>query len=211
LGAGAFSDAELLAIFINTGVKGENALQVAQRLLREQGSLRQISRAEAVDLARMRAVGPAKAAHLAAAFELGRRAEQEWTRETPMDRPELIFKYLGAEMQSLPHESLRVLLLNSRFHLMRQEELSRGTLNETIAHPRDILHKVVIHRAYAFAIAHNHPSGDPSPSDADKRFTRRLKECADVLGLILFDHIIIGTPAESREQPYFSFKERGML
>ncbi len=211
LGPGVLTDAELLAIFINTGVKGENAIQVAQRLLREVGSLRQLSRTSPVEMASSRALGPAKAAHLSAAFEIGKRAEREWVRETPMDKPELIYRYLAAEMQCLGHESVRVLLLNSRLHLIRDEELFRGSLNETVAHPREILQNVIVHKAFAFAVVHNHPSGDPSPSDADRRLTRRLKEGADILGLKLMDHVIIGLPSENRGQPYFSFKECAML
>ena len=206
----ALSDAELLAIFINTGMKGENAMQVGQRLLREYGSLRNLARADAGEIAQVRALGPAKAAHLAAAFELGRRAEQEWVRDTPMNKPELVYKYLWAEMQALGHESLRILLLNTRLQLTRHEEIFRGTVNETVAHPREILQKAIVHKAYAFAIAHNHPSGDPSPSEADRRLTRRLKEGAEVLGLVFMDHVIIGAPMEGRS-PYFSFKEAGMM
>eukprot|EP01031_Cornospumella_fuschlensis_P052454 gene52454-64112_t len=198
LGPGALSDAELLAIFINTGMKGENAMQVGQRLLKKFGSLRKLARIGAGELAGEKALGPAKATHLAAAFELGRRAEQEELKESPMNSPDLIYRYLGAEMQALGHESLRVLLLNTRLHLMHQEEVFKGTVNETVAHPREILNRVIVNRAYAFAVVHNHPSGDPSPSEADRRMTRRLREGAELLGLVFMDHIIIGAPAESR-------------
>lgn len=211
LGPGVLTDAELLAIFINTGVKGENAIQVAQRLLREVGTLRQLSRTSPVELAQSRALGPAKAAHLAAAFEIGKRAEREWVRDTPMNAPELIYRYLAAEMQCLAHESMRVLLLNTRLNLHRDEELFRGTVNETVAHPREILQTAIVHKAYGFAVVHNHPSGDPTPSEADKRLTRRLKEGAEVLGLNFVDHVIIGLPGENRSQPYYSFRERGLL
>lgn len=211
LGPGVLTDAELLAIFINTGVKGENAIQVAQRLLREVGSLRQLSRTSPAELAASRALGPAKAAHLAAAFEIGKRAEREWAREVPMNAPELIYKYLAAEMQCLAHESVRILLVNTRLHLQRDEEIFRGTVNESVAHPREILQVPIIHKAYGFAVVHNHPSGDPRPSDADKSLTRRLKEGAQILGLNFIDHVIIGLPGENRSQPYFSFREAGLL
>lgn len=211
LGPGVLTDAELLAIFINTGTRGENAIQVAQRLLREVGTLRQLSRTSTAELAASRALGPAKAAHLAAAFEVGKRAEREWARETPLNAPELVYRYLAAEMQCLAHESVRVLLLNSRLHLQRDEELFRGTVNETVAHPREILQAAIVHKAYAFAVVHNHPSGDPAPSEADKRLTRRLREGAEVLGLQFVDHVIIGAPGEGRGQPYFSFRESGLL
>lgn len=211
LGPGALSDAELLAIFINTGVKGENALQVANRLLREVGSLHNMSRTSASQLAASHALGPAKAAHLAAAFELGRRAERFWVKDTPLDEPEKVYRYLAAEMQSLPHETLRVLLLNSRFHLMRDEVIFTGTVNETMAHPRDILRPAVIHKAYAFTVVHNHPSGDPTPSTADRAFTRKIKDAADVLSIRFCDHVIIGIPEQGGRQPYYSFREMGSL
>jgi DNA repair protein RadC len=211
LGPGALSDAELMAIFINTGVKGENAMQVGQRLLRKYGSLRQLARTGAGELAGEKALGPAKAAHLAAAFELGRRAEREKFKETPLDEPELVYNFLAAEMQALAHESLRVLLLNTKLQLMKQDEVFVGTVNETVAHPREILHRAIVNRAYAFIVAHNHPSGDPTPSEADRRITRRLKEAAEILGIVFMDHIIIGTPTNLRSQAYFSFKERGLL
>jgi DNA repair protein RadC len=211
LGPGALTDAELLALFINTGVRGENAIQVAQRLLREAGSLRQLARVAAPELAQARALGPAKAAHLVAAFELGRRAEREWVKETPLNSPELVYRHVAAEMQALAHETVRVLLLNTRLHLMREERVFTGTVNETVAHPREILQPVIVHKAYGFTVVHNHPSGDPSPSEADRRLTRRLREAAEVLGLVFLDHLIIGLPAEGRGQPYFSFKECGLL
>jgi len=211
LGAGVLSDAELIAIFINTGIKGESALQVAHRLLKEQGSLRNLSRIQAVELASMRALGPAKAAHLAAAFEMGRRAEQADAKEVPLNCPEQTYKFIGTEMQALSYESVRIILLNTKLCLMRSEELFRGSLNESSAHPREIMQKAIIHKAYAFTLVHNHPSGDPSPSEADRRLTRRLKEAADILGIHFMDHLIIGSPAEGRSQAYFSFKEHSLL
>ncbi|MCW0220404.1 MAG: JAB domain-containing protein, partial [Prosthecobacter sp.] len=123
----------------------------------------------------------------------------------------LIYRYLAAEMQCLAHESVRVLLVNTRMHLQRDEEIFRGSLNESVAHPREILQMAIVHKAFGFAVVHNHPSGDPSPSDADRRLTKRLREGAEVLGLNFLDHVIIGLPGEARGQPYFSFRESGML
>ena len=213
LGAKALSDAELLAIFINTGSKGENAIQVAQRLLATYGnSLREISRREGADLIReVKSLGPAKAAHLAAAFELGRRAEKERVIESPLDSPDRVYELVGAEMQSFTREVLRVVLLNTRLSWMRHDDVFTGGLNETMAHPREILRQVLLHSAYAFIVVHNHPSGDPTPSEADRRLTRNLREAAEVMKVQFFDHIIIGAPSESRSQPYFSFREAGMV
>ena len=113
-------------------------------------------------------------------------------------------------MRILHKESLRVILLDTRYHLLRIAEVSLGSLNESIAHPRDVFRPAVISSAYAVIVVHNHPSGDPSPSQADHSLTRRLAEAAELLQIKLLDHIIIGAPSESRA-PYFSFKEAGVL
>ena len=113
-------------------------------------------------------------------------------------------------MRALNRESLRIVLLDTRYHLLRIEEISLGSLNESIAHPREIFRPAIIHSAYAIIVAHNHPSGDPTPSEADHRLTRRLAEAAQLLQIQLCDHVIIGSPAENRT-PYFSFKESGVL
>ena len=212
LGPQALSDAELLALFINTGTKGENALQIGQRILRDYKSLRDLSRLEPAVLSKIKALGPAKTAKLAAAFELGRRSAQEPAHaEIVLDRPQCIYDYISPEMQALGHESVRIILLNTKLAVMRSEEAFKGSLNECIAQPRDLLRKVLIHNAYAYILVHNHPSGDPTPSEADRRITRRLREASEATGLLLQDHMIIGTPADSRPLPYFSFKEHGML
>lgn len=212
LGPQALSDAELLALFINTGTQGENALQIGQRLLRDYKSLRDLSRLEPAVLSKIRALGPAKTAKLAAAFELGRRAAQEPAHmETILNSPQRIYDYIGPEMQSLGYESVRIIMLNSKLAVARSEEVFRGSINECVAQPRDLLRKVLIHNALTYILVHNHPSGDPTPSEADRRITRRLKEASDVTGLILMDHLIIGAPSASRAVPYFSFKEHGML
>lgn len=211
LGPGSLSDAELLAIFINTGVKGENAIQVAQRLLGDVGSLRELSRQEPESLVRNKALGPAKAAHLAAAFELGRRAEREALKEIRLQSPAEVHQLLGAEMQSLSYESVRVILLNTRYALIRTDEVFKGALNESVCHPREILRKAIVHNAHAFILVHNHPSGDPSPSDSDSRMTRRIREAADILKIEFCDHMIIGAPGGGRARHWFSFKEAGMI
>lgn len=210
-GPGVLSDVELLALFVNTGVPGENALQVAQRLLRSHGGLRSVSRLECARLLEEKALGPAKSALLAAAFELGRRAVREELSERPLNEPQLIYQFVGQELQSLSHEVVRVLLVNTRLGFVRQEQVSHGSINETLTHPRDVIRPALIHAAYGFIMVHNHPSGDPSPSEADLRVTRRVREAADVMGVKFLDHVIIGAPSAGRAQPYFSFRESGML
>ena len=211
LGPASLSDAELLALFINTGIPGENAIQVAQRLLKTHGSLAQLARLTPQLLRNEKALGPAKAALLTAAFEIGRRAERETLIEQPLSTPELIYQFAGPEMRHLPHETVRVLLVNTRLSFVRQEQISHGTVNESMAHPRDVLRPAIAHAAWGFILVHNHPSGDPSPSDADFRMTRRIREASEVLGIKFLDHVIIGAPSETRSSPYFSFREAGIL
>jgi len=211
VGAESLTNAELLAIFINTGMKGENAIQVAQRLLREFRTLRNLSRQSGKQLAeQFRGLGPAKAAHIAAAFELGRRAAQEDLKDEPMNEPELVYRYFGPDMARLGHETVRLLVLDTKLRLVHDELVFQGSLNEAQAHPREIMRVAVVHRAYAMILAHNHPSGDPTPSDADRRFTQRMKQCAEMMQVQFCDHLIIGAPRQGA-QPWFSFKAAGLL
>ena len=113
-------------------------------------------------------------------------------------------------MRLLDRESLRVVLLDTRFHLIAIREISKGTLNESLAHPREIFKPAISHSAYAFVLVHNHPSGDPTPSDNDLRLTRRVSECARLLQIQFLDHVILGSSQEGRTG-YFSFKEAGIL
>lgn len=212
LGPQALSDAELLALFINTGTKGENALQIGERLLREHRSLRHLSRMEPAVLTGIKALGPAKAAKLAAAFEIGRRAARETAeRDIMLDSPLGVYEFAAPEMQALSYESVRLIMLTTKMTLLRMDELFRGSLNECSASPRELLRKALVHNAFAIILLHNHPSGDPTPSDADRRITRRLRDAAATMDIPLQDHIIIGSPSESRSTPYFSFREHGMI
>src|SRR5580692_9902882 len=117
---------------------------------------------------------------------------------------------LCSEMRFLDRESLRVVLLNAKQHLIKVVTVSQGTVNESLAHPREIFKPVITHSAYSFVMVHNHPSRDATPSEADIRLTRRINEASRILDLKLMDHVIIGTPAPGRT-PYFSFKEGGVI
>jgi DNA repair protein RadC len=209
-GAGALSDAELIAILLRTGVPGANAVEVARLLIEQYKSLGALSRCTVNEIAKIKGIGFAKATQLVAAFGLGQRLARETLSRTKIDTPELVYELLGPEMRALHKESLRVILLDTRYHLLRIEEVSLGSLNESIAHPRDVFRPALIFSAYAVVVAHNHPSGDPSPSQADHSLTRRLREAAELLQIKLLDHIIVGAPAEG-QLPYFSFKEMGVL
>jgi DNA repair protein RadC len=209
-GASALSDPELIAILLRTGITGKNAVEVGRDLLKKYGSLRGLSRCSVDELKKVPGVGFTKAVQLVAAFALGNRLAREVLANQKIDSPELVNELVGGEMRMLRKEAMRVVLLDTRYHLIRTEDVSTGTVNESIAHPRDVFRPAVIASAYAVIVVHNHPSGDPSPSQADHSLTRRLAEAAELMQIKLLDHIIIG--AQSNTGPgYFSFKEAGVL
>ena len=209
-GAAALSDSELIGILLRTGIPGANAVDIGRQMILQFGSLAALARASLTELAKIKGVGPAKAVQLAAAFGLASRLARENIADTPISTPEQIYELLGAEMRQLGKESLRVILLDSKLRLLRVEQVSLGSLNECLAHPREILRPAVLHNAFAFILVHNHPSGDPSPSDADRRVTMRMAEAAKMLQINFFDHVILGSPSAERA-PYFSFREAGVI
>ena len=210
LGAAALADSELIAILLRTGMVGKSAIDIGRELLVRFQNVGGLARASVTELAKIKGVGPAKAVQLAAAFGLATRLARETLARTPLDSPERIYDLLGVELRQLEKESLRVILLDTRLCLQRIEEISLGSLNECIAHPRHIFRPVIEHNAYGFILVHNHPSGDPAPSDADRRLTLRIVSAAQILQVKFHDHVIIGIPAPGRS-PYFSFKENGII
>ena len=209
-GPDALTNAELIAILLRTGRRGMNVVEVARELLDKYKSFAELSRCSVKELRAIKGIGPAKALELVAAFNLGKRFAQEPLSQQKLDSPELIHELLGGEMRMLRTESLRVVLLDTRYRLMRVESVSTGSMNESIAHPREIFRPAITYSAYAVIVVHNHPSGDASPSQTDHSLTRRLAEAAELLQIKLLDHIIIGAPSET-SPGYFSFKEAGVL
>jgi DNA repair protein RadC len=209
-GVSALSDPELIAILLRTGLRGANAVEVGRQLLEKHKSLTGISRCSVKELRNIPGIGQTKALELVAAFGLGQRLAHETLSKQKLDSPELVSELVGQEMRRLRTESLRVILLDTRYRLLHIEEVSVGSLNESIAHPREIFRPAITYSAYAVIVVHNHPSGDASPSQTDHSLTRRLAEAAELLQIKLLDHIIIGAPAEG-SPGYFSFKEAGVL
>lgn len=210
-GAASLSDAELIAIFLRTGTADRGVIEVARDVLRARGGLHALARASVREIRNAaKGIGPAKAAELAAVFEVGRRLARGPEEQPRMDSPQAVYDLLSPDCATFDRERLFVLLVNTRHRLVWTEVVSIGSLTESVAHPREILRPALIHSAFGFVLAHNHPSGDPTPSEADRRLTRRLNEAAELLQLRLIDHVIIGTP-EGGRRPYFSFKENGML
>lgn len=210
-GLDALTDTELLALLIRTGDTNRDVLALASHILAETNGLRGLSRLRPEELQKMvSGIGPAKSCELAAVFELGRRALREEIVSQKLDSPETVYALMAHEMQALRQESLRVLLLNTRHKLLRVETISIGSVNESIADPREVFRPAIIHNAYAIILAHNHPSGDPSPSDTDRQMTKRMNEVATMMRIRLLDHVIIGSPSPGHPA-YFSFKEAGLL
>ena len=210
LGASSLDNAELLALFLRTGVQGESAIDIGRRLLQRYGSLGALGRLDLATLAGERGLGPGKASQLVAAFELGSRVAREQLDAQALDSPEVIHRVYAPQLAHLNHERLLVVLLDTRLRHLGTHMVSQGTVNETIAHPREILRPVITHAAYAFLLLHNHPSGDPTPSRADETLTRRVRDAADLLQLRFLDHIVIGRPQPGRD-PWFSFRQAGLI
>ncbi len=211
LGVCALADSELLAIFIRTGFPGKNAIEIAASLLRECGGLSGLARCGPAEIqSKAKGIGRAKSIELAAAFEIGKRLARGGNEAPVLDTPERIFEALGQEFIALRKESLRAILLDTKLRLIRMEEIALGSINECIAHPREIFRPAIIHSAYALVVVHNHPSGDPQPSHADRRMTASLREAASLLQINLIDHVIIGS-GDGGRLPYFSFRDAGLL
>lgn len=209
-GAAALSNAELMAIFLTSGLVGRNVIQVAGDLLEKYGSLQELGRLPVSEYMNNKGIGLAKACKLAAAFELGSRLKREEVISKPLDSPDLIYEHFAHQMGNLPNETAIVVTLNTRLEHTSTTTVSIGTVNETTAHPREIMRPVITRNAYAFLLVHNHPSGDPTPSQADYKVTERLAEAAGIMQIRLLDHIIIGRPSAGR-QAYFSFRSAGVI
>jgi len=205
LGAKALSNAELVAILLGSGIKGQNVLQLAQELIAELGGLAGLHRASYDELRARKGIGPAKAAQMKAAAELGRRLAVATPEDRPtIQSPEDAAGLLLYEMGALEQEHLRVLLLDTRNRLMRTVEVYRGSLNASLVRVGEVLRDAVRSNAAAVIIAHNHPSGDPTPSPEDVALTRAVVEAGDLLDIEVLDHLVIG------KGRFVSMKSRGL-
>jgi DNA repair protein RadC len=192
-GATALADVELLALQLGSGTRGRTAVDVAREMLATYGSLAEVATREASELARVRGVGPAKAARLAAAFELTRRVRGRRPGERlRLASPAEVYAAYAPLMEDLRHEVFRVALLDAQNRLLRDRVVSEGTLSASLVHPREVFKPAIVESAASVILLHNHPSGDPTPSREDVRLTRQLVECARLLDLRIHDHVIIG-------------------
>ncbi|MCS6963416.1 DNA repair protein RadC [Thermoflexus sp.] len=203
-GPAILSAAELLAILLRTGRRGENALYLAHRLLQNCGGLAGLARTPAHELARIPGVGLAKAAQIQAALELGRRVAAATPEERPPVRSAHDAYLLLADMADLEQETLRVLLLDTRGRVLAIPTIYVGNVNTTLVRPAEIFREAIRRNAVSLIIAHNHPSGDPAPSPEDIALTRDLVAAGRLLGIGVLDHLIIGRGR------YTSLREHGV-
>jgi len=210
LGVDALRDAELVAILLRTGLPGRSVVQVADELVSKFGRLNQLASASVGDLCSVKGIGKDKAVTLKAAFTLAQRMARELHGESPlMDEPEKVAGLLREEMRDYEVEHFEILLLNTRRRLIRKELVSKGTLDATVVHPRDVFKSAIAANASAVVLVHNHPSGDPQPSESDVRITRDLIRAGQLLKIDVLDHVIIGRRTASRERDYVSLRELG--
>lgn len=192
-GAQALNDAELLAILLRVGMQGTSAVQMGQRLLYHFEGLDGLQRATFIELCQIAGMGPAKAAQIKAAIELGYRiAKKQPEQRSLITSPQDVADLVQYKMASLEQEELWILLLDSRNHHIRTEQLYRGSLNASTVRPAEIYKAGIRHNAAGLIIVHNHPSGDPSPSPEDVHLTRMLIEAGKMLELPVLDHVIVG-------------------
>jgi DNA repair protein RadC len=209
-GPDALTHAELLAILLRTGLKGVNAVEVGQHLLQRFGSLNALAAAPIDELRGIAGIGRDKAATLTAAFALARRMEKERGGESPLlDNPEAVVNFVREANRLRPVESFHALLLNTRKRLIRVEEISRGLLDTLLVHPREVFRAAIAANAASVVLVHNHPSGDPTPSEADIKATRDLIRAGQLLKIEVVDHLIIGRASAERAKDYSSLRELG--
>jgi len=209
-GADALKNSELIAILLRTGMKGVSAIQAAELLLARFESLDSLSRAGIDDLRQVKGVGRDKAVALKSAFTLARRLASELRQDAPqLDNPERIADLLREANRAYQVEHFQVVLLNTRRRLIRVEQISQGTLDTLLVHPREVFKSAIAANAAALVLVHNHPSGDPTPSEADIKVTRDLIRAGQLLKIEVLDHLILGRATQDRPKDFVSLRELG--
>ncbi len=209
-GADALSDAELIAILLRTGLKGANAVEIGKQLIRKFGSLQGLARASLKDLVSVKGIGRDKAVTLMAAFTLARKMAEELGRESPLlDTPEAVANVVRELTRLSSVETFRVVLVNTRRRLIDVVKISDGTLDTLLVHAREVFKPAIAANAAAIILVHNHPSGDPTPSEADVKVTRDLIRAGQLLKIEVLDHLIMGRATKERTKDYSSLRELG--
>lgn len=205
-GPGILSDQELLAIIIRSGTRDANAIRLAESVLYQFRDLRGILNAGNEEICSAASgIGHAKTAQIKAALELGRRLNQQDSEVVRVKSPQDVAAWVMEDLRYLQHEQFKILLLNTKNVIIACEEVSRGSLNASIVHPREVFARAIKRSAAAIILVHNHPSGDPTPSQEDLNITRRLVEVGRLVGIDVLDHLIIG------DGVFCSLKEKGYV
>ena len=205
-GAQSLSDAELLAIFLRTGIRGKTAVDLARELLSEYGSLRTLLQADQQRFCQSQGLGNAKYALLQATLEMGRRHLQEkLNKGSALTDPQTAIQFLRSQLRDYPHEVFACLFLDNRHRIINYREISHGTINGASVHPRTVVQHALHENAAATILAHNHPSGASQPSQSDQEVTNQLKQALALIDVRVLDHIIIG------DSEHFSFASEGLL
>ena len=205
-GSGSLSDAELLAIFLRTGVSGKSAVDLARHLLSEFGSLRALLEADLRAFCLPLGLGPAKFSQLQAVLEMSRRhLAERLRRDSALESPQVVRDYLKSLLRHEPHEAFGCLFLDSRHRMLAFEVLFRGSIDSASVYPRQVVKRALAHNAAAVIFCHNHPSGISDPSQADRTLTKRLIQSLDLIEVRVLDHFIVGDG-----QP-LSMVERGWM
>jgi DNA repair protein RadC len=209
LGADGLRDAELIAILLRTGMKGTSAIRIAELLLDRFVSLGNLARASLDELRQIKGIGRDKAIALKSAFTLAQRMARELGHESPvLDTPERT-RIVARKNRLFEVEHFQIVLLNTRRKLIRVENVSRGTLDTILVHPREVFKLAIAANASAIVLVHNHPSGDPAPSEADIKVTVDLIRAGQLLKIEVLDHIILGRKTHERTKDFSSLRELG--
>ena len=191
-GSASLSDAELLAIFLRTGVSGKSAVDLARHLLAEFGSLRALLEADLGSFCRQLGLGPAKFSQLQAVLEMGRRhLAERLRRDSALESPQAVRDYLKSLLRHEHHEVFGCLFMDSKHRMLAFEVLFRGSIDSASVYPRQVVKRALAHNAAAVIFCHNHPSGVPEPSEADRTLTQRLTEALDLIEVRVLDHFIV--------------------
>jgi DNA repair protein RadC len=191
-GAGALSDAELLALLLRTGIEGKNVVALAQEIVDGFGGISGLLHADVKSLQSIKGLGPAKQAELLAVLELSRRALlEQMTQKTILDAPATLLDFVRLKIGAKPYESFMVIFVDATQKLIASEELFRGTLTATAVYPREVAIRALHHHAVGVILAHNHPSGEVQPSHADISLTAKLRAALGLLDIVVLDHVIV--------------------
>ncbi len=206
-GVEALSAQEVIALILGRGIAGESVMVTAQRLLSQFGSLRGMANASIEELSQVKGIGPAKASQIKAAVELANRLEgyPEFTKKPVVKTPEEVASLVQGRLKDKKKEHFQALLLDTRSQLIKISEISVGSLDASIVHPREVFKEALSASAASVIFVHNHPSGDPKPSEDDIKLTERLAQAGEIMGIDVLDHIIIGN------KKYLSLKREGLF